>query len=128
MRWRTCYRKTHFTDLRLRIGVECGGSGAGGRDDAIEARAEEIAFVKAMDTGQAIRFIAKAGAAGGLKPAEFSPLSARLLVEIAESAGLPVGVWNLLSGFTDALDLAETRWRGRGYGQRYRHADKLCCR
>ena len=126
--------------------------------DAIEARAEEIALVEAMDTGQSIRFMAKAalrGAenfryfadlaptardgqtlrAGGQvnmtgrspigpvgiitpwntpfmlstwkiapalaagctvvhKPAEFSPLSARLLIEIAESAGLPPGVWN----------------------------------
>ena len=32
--------------------------------DAIEARAEEIAFVEAMDTGQAIRFIAKAALLG----------------------------------------------------------------
>jgi 5-carboxymethyl-2-hydroxymuconic-semialdehyde dehydrogenase len=31
------------------------------------------------------------------KPAEFSPLSARLLVEIAEEAGLPPGVWNPVS-------------------------------
>ncbi len=130
--------------------------------DAIEARAEEIAFVEAMDTGQSIRFMAKAALRGaenfryfadlapqaqdgqslrtkgqvnmttrtpigpvGIitpwntpfmlstwkiapalaagctvvhKPAEFSPLSARLLVEIAESAGLPKGVWNLVNG------------------------------
>ena len=33
------------------------------------------------------------------KPAEFSPLTARLLVEIAEEAGLPPGVWNLVNGF-----------------------------
>ncbi len=32
------------------------------------------------------------------KPAEFSPLTARLLVEIAEEAGLPAGVWNLVNG------------------------------
>ncbi len=32
------------------------------------------------------------------KPAEFSPLTARLLVEIAEQAGLPPGVWNLVNG------------------------------
>ncbi len=32
------------------------------------------------------------------KPAEFSPLTARLLVEIAEDAGLPPGVWNLVNG------------------------------
>lgn len=130
--------------------------------DAIEARAEEIAFVEAMDTGQSIRFMAKAALRGaenfrffadrapqardgitlhtenqinmttrvpigpvGIitpwntpfmlstwkiapalaagctvvhKPAELSPLSARLLVEIAENAGLPKGVWNLVNG------------------------------
>src|SRR5690606_7952869 len=33
------------------------------------------------------------------KPAELSPLTARLLVEIAEGAGLPPGVWNLVNGF-----------------------------
>lgn len=33
------------------------------------------------------------------KPAEFSPLTARLLVEIAEGAGLPAGVWNLVNGY-----------------------------
>ena len=123
--------------------------------DAIVARAEEIAFVECMDTGQALRFMAKAAlrgaenfrffadrapeardgqtlrAAGQInittrapigpvgiitpwntpfmlstwkiapalaagctvvhKPAEFSPLTARLLVEIAEEAGLPQG-------------------------------------
>ena len=32
--------------------------------DAIEARAEEIAFVEAMDTGQSIRFMAKAALRG----------------------------------------------------------------
>ncbi|WP_150525629.1 5-carboxymethyl-2-hydroxymuconate semialdehyde dehydrogenase [Roseibium sediminis] len=32
------------------------------------------------------------------KPAEFSPLTARILVEIAEEAGLPKGVWNLVNG------------------------------
>jgi 5-carboxymethyl-2-hydroxymuconic-semialdehyde dehydrogenase len=31
------------------------------------------------------------------KPAELSPLTARLLVEIAEAAGLPPGVWNLVT-------------------------------
>ncbi len=130
--------------------------------DAIEARAEEIAFVECMDTGQALRFMAKAALRGaenfrffadrapeardgetkrapnqinmssrvpvgpvGIitpwntpfmlstwkiapalaagctivhKPAEFSPLTARLLVEIAEEAGLPKGVWNLVNG------------------------------
>ena len=140
--------------------------------DAIEARAEEIAFVEAMDTGQAIRFMAKAALRGaenfryfadlapmardgqtlraqgqvnmttrtpigpvGIitpwntpfmlstwkiapalaagctvvhKPAEFSPLSARLLVEIAESAGLPAGVWNLVNGFGEDAGRALT--------------------
>lgn len=140
--------------------------------DAIEARAEEIAYVEAMDTGQAIRFMAKAALRGaenfryfadlaptardgqtlramgqvnmttrtpigpvGIitpwntpfmlstwkiapalaagctvvhKPAEFSPLSARLLVEIAESAGLPAGVWNLVNGFGEDAGRALT--------------------
>ncbi|MFC3182863.1 5-carboxymethyl-2-hydroxymuconate semialdehyde dehydrogenase [Cypionkella sinensis] len=140
--------------------------------DAIEARAEEIAFVEAMDTGQSIRFMAKAALRGaenfryfadlapqardgqtlhakgqvnmttrtpigpvGIitpwntpfmlstwkiapalaagctvvhKPAEFSPLSARLLVEIAESAGLPAGVWNLVNGFGEDAGRALT--------------------
>ena len=33
------------------------------------------------------------------KPAEASPLTARLLVEIAEEAGLPAGVLNTVNGF-----------------------------
>lgn len=130
--------------------------------DAIEARAEEIAFVECMDTGQSLKFMAKAALRGAEnfrffadrapeardgqtlrapgqvnmtsrhpigpvgvitpwntpfmlstwkiapalaagctivhKPAEFSPLTARLLVEIAEEAGLPKGVWNLVNG------------------------------
>ncbi|MCI2400433.1 5-carboxymethyl-2-hydroxymuconate semialdehyde dehydrogenase [Aliiroseovarius subalbicans] len=33
------------------------------------------------------------------KPAELSPISARILMEIAEEAGLPPGVWNLVNGF-----------------------------
>lgn len=140
--------------------------------DAIEARAEEIAFVEAMDTGQSIRFMAKAALRGaenfryfadlapqaqdgqslrtkgqvnmttrtpigpvGIitpwntpfmlstwkiapalaagctvvhKPAEFSPLSARLLVEIAESVGLPAGVWNLVNGLGEEAGRALT--------------------
>lgn len=131
--------------------------------EAIEARAEEIAFVECMDTGQAIRFMSKAAIRGAAnfhyfadqaptaedgavtrtptqmnttsrrpigpvavitpwntpfmlstwkiapalaagctvvhKPAEFSPMTAKLLVEIAESAGLPAGVLNLVNGF-----------------------------
>lgn len=140
--------------------------------DAIEARTEEIALVEAMDTGQSIRFMAKAALRGaenfryfadlapqardgqslrtkgqvnmtsrspigpvGIitpwntpfmlstwkiapalasgctivhKPAELSPLSARLLVEIAESAGLPPGVWNLVNGFGEDAGRALT--------------------
>lgn len=140
--------------------------------DAIVERAEEIAFVECMDTGQALKFMAKAalrgaenfrffadqapGARDGRtlhgpgqvnmttrspigpvgvitpwntpfmlstwkiapalaagctvvhKPAEFSPLSARLLVEIAESAGLPKGVWNLVNGLGEEAGRALT--------------------
>jgi 5-carboxymethyl-2-hydroxymuconic-semialdehyde dehydrogenase len=42
------------------------------------------------------------------KPAELSPLSARLLVEIAEEAGLPKGVWNLVNGFGEDAGKALT--------------------
>jgi 5-carboxymethyl-2-hydroxymuconic-semialdehyde dehydrogenase len=42
------------------------------------------------------------------KPAEFSPLSARLLVEIAEEAGLPKGVWNLVNGLGEEAGKALT--------------------
>ena len=140
--------------------------------DAIVARAEEIAFVECMDTGQALKFmeqaalrgaenfrffadrapeardgsslrapgqvnmttrapigpvgvitpwntpfmlstwkIAPALAAGCTivhKPAEFSPLTARLLVEIAEEAGLPKGVWNLVNGLGEEAGKALT--------------------
>ena len=140
--------------------------------DAIEARADEIALVEVMDTGQAVRFMAKAALRGaenfryfadlaptardgqtlhapgqinltsrspigpvGIitpwntpfmlstwkiapalaagctvvhKPAEFSPLTARLMVEIAESAGLPPGVWNLVNGLGEEAGRALT--------------------
>ena len=140
--------------------------------DAIVARAEEIAFVECMDTGQSLKFMAKAALRGaenfrffadrapeardgqslraegqvnistrvpigpvGLitpwntpfmlstwkiapalaagctivhKPAEFSPLTARLLVEIAEEAGLPKGVWNLVNGLGEEAGKALT--------------------
>ncbi|WP_375174707.1 5-carboxymethyl-2-hydroxymuconate semialdehyde dehydrogenase [Pseudooceanicola sp.] len=130
--------------------------------EAIEARAEEIAFTECMDTGQAIRFMSKAAIRGAAnfryyadqapyaedgevtrtptqmnttsrrpigpvgvitpwntpfmlstwkiapalaagctvvhKPAEFSPMTAKLLVEIAEEAGLPPGVLNVVNG------------------------------
>ncbi len=42
------------------------------------------------------------------KPAEASPLSARLLVEIAEEAGLPPGVLNLVNGYGDEAGKALT--------------------
>ncbi|GGF27781.1 5-carboxymethyl-2-hydroxymuconate semialdehyde dehydrogenase [Youhaiella tibetensis] len=140
--------------------------------DAIVARAEEIAFVECMDTGQSLKFMSKAAlrgaenfrffadrapeardgkalrAAGQLnmttrvpigpvgvitpwntpfmlstwkiapalaagctvvhKPAEFSPLTARLLIEIAEEAGLPKGVWNLVNGMGEDAGKALT--------------------
>ncbi len=140
--------------------------------DAIVARAEEIAFVECMDTGQSLKFMAKAALRGAEnfrffadrapeardgrslrgpgqinitsrapigpvgvitpwntpfmlstwkiapalaagctlvhKPAEFSPLTARLLVEIAEEAGLPPGVWNLVNGFGEDAGKALT--------------------
>ncbi len=140
--------------------------------DAIVARAEEIAFTECQDTGQALKFMAKAALRGaenfrffadrapeardgktiraegqvnmttrtpigpvGIitpwntpfmlstwkiapalaagctivhKPAEFSPLTARLLVEIAEEAGLPKGVWNLVNGMGEDAGRALT--------------------
>lgn len=140
--------------------------------DAIEARAEEIALVECIDTGQSLRFMAKAALRGAEnfrffadrapeardgkslrtdgqvnmttrvpigpvgvitpwntpfmlstwkiapalaagctivhKPAEFSPLTARLLVEIAEEAGLPKGVWNLVNGLGEDAGRALT--------------------
>ncbi len=42
------------------------------------------------------------------KPAEFSPLTARLLAEIAHDAGLPPGVWNLVNGFGEDAGRALT--------------------
>lgn len=33
------------------------------------------------------------------KPAEFSPLTASILAEVSEQAGLPPGVWNMVNGF-----------------------------
>jgi 5-carboxymethyl-2-hydroxymuconic-semialdehyde dehydrogenase len=140
--------------------------------DAIEARADEIALVECMDTGQPWRFMSKAAlrgaenfrffadrapdAANGLslpsadhlnvtvrqplgpvavitpwntpfmlstwkiapalaagctvvhKPAEWSPLSARLLVEILHDAGLPPGVANLVNGLGETTGRALT--------------------
>lgn len=140
--------------------------------DAIGARAEEIAFIECMDTGQSLRFMAKAALRGAAnfrffadrapaardgkalraadqvnittrtpigpvgiitpwntpftlstwkiapalaagctvvhKPAAFSPPTARLLVEIAEEAGLPQGVGNLVNGFGEDAGKALT--------------------
>lgn len=42
------------------------------------------------------------------KPAEFSPITARILMEIAEDAGLPPGVWNLVNGFGEDAGRALT--------------------
>lgn len=42
------------------------------------------------------------------KPAEFSPLTARILMEIAEEAGLPPGVWNLVNGLGEEAGKALT--------------------
>ncbi|MFN8061036.1 MAG: 5-carboxymethyl-2-hydroxymuconate semialdehyde dehydrogenase [Vicinamibacterales bacterium] len=140
--------------------------------DGIEARADEIALVESVDTGQALRFMEKAaargaenfrfyadrapGAADGLslptrdhlnytvrqpigpvgvitpwntpfmlstwkiapamaagctvvhKPAEWSPLTARLLAEIVLDAGVPPGVLNLVNGFGETAGRALT--------------------
>ncbi|HZF29573.1 MAG TPA: 5-carboxymethyl-2-hydroxymuconate semialdehyde dehydrogenase [Gammaproteobacteria bacterium] len=140
--------------------------------DAIEARADEIAVLESLDTGQAIRFMSAAAKRGaenfrffadkapeadrGLslparehvnytlrqpigpvaaitpwntpfmlstwkvapalaagctvvhKPAEWSPITATLLAEIAHSAGLPAGVLNTVHGFGETAGKAAT--------------------
>jgi 5-carboxymethyl-2-hydroxymuconic-semialdehyde dehydrogenase len=140
--------------------------------NAIEARADEIALVECMDTGQPIRYMSKAALRGaenfrffadrapnaqdGLsllapgqlnytvrqpigpvgvitpwntpfmlstwkiapalaagctvvhKPAEWSPVTASLLVEIAHEAGLPAGVLNTVHGFGEDAGRALT--------------------
>ena len=45
------------------------------------------------------------------KPAEFSPLTARILAEIAHEAGLPAGVWNLVNGLGEEAGKALTEHR-----------------
>jgi 5-carboxymethyl-2-hydroxymuconic-semialdehyde dehydrogenase len=141
--------------------------------DAIEARAEEIALLESLDTGQPIRFMSAAAKRGaenfrffadkapeadrGLslparehvnytlrqplgpvaaitpwntpfmlstwkiapalaagctvvhKPAEWSPLTAALLAEIAFAAGLPSGVLNTVHGFGETAGKAATQ-------------------
>jgi len=42
------------------------------------------------------------------KPAEFSPVTARILIEIAQDAGLPPGVWNLVNGLGEEAGKALT--------------------
>lgn len=42
------------------------------------------------------------------KPAELSPLTARLLMEIAHEAGMPPGVWNLVNGMGEDAGRALT--------------------
>jgi 5-carboxymethyl-2-hydroxymuconic-semialdehyde dehydrogenase len=143
--------------------------------DAIVARADEIALVESLDTGQPLRFMSKAALRGaenfrffadrapdaqnGLalptadhlnytirqpigpvgvitpwntpfmlstwkiapalaagctvvhKPAEWSPYSARLLVEIAHEAGLPPGVLNSVNGLGEVAGRALTEHR-----------------
>ena len=143
--------------------------------DAIERRADEIALVESLDTGQPLRFMSKAALRGaenfrffadrapdaqdGLslpttdhlnytmrqpigpvgvitpwntpfmlstwkiapalaagctvvhKPAEWSPYSARLLVEIAHQAGLPAGVFNSVNGLGEGAGKALTEHR-----------------
>ncbi len=37
------------------------------------------------------------------KPAEFSPLTAAILAEVSEQAGLPRGVWNLVNGMGEVV-------------------------
>ncbi len=140
--------------------------------DAIEARAEEIALLESLDTGQPIRFMSQAAKRGaenfrffadkapeadrGLslparehvnytlrqplgpvaaitpwntpfmlstwkvapalaagctvvhKPAEWSPITATLLAEIATQAGLPAGVLNTVHGFGETAGRAAT--------------------
>ena len=49
-----------------------------------------------------------AGCAVVHKPAEFSPLTARILLDIAREAGLPDGVWNLVNGFGEEAGRALT--------------------
>ncbi len=42
------------------------------------------------------------------KPAEFSPITASILADIAHEAGLPAGVWNLVNGFGEDAGRALT--------------------
>ncbi len=42
------------------------------------------------------------------KPAELSPITARILADIAQDAGLPPGVWNVVNGYGDDAGRALT--------------------
>jgi len=42
------------------------------------------------------------------KPAELAPITAKILLEIAEKVGLPKGVWNLVNGFGEEAGRALT--------------------
>ena len=141
--------------------------------DGIVARAEEIALLECIDTGQALRFMSKAALRGAdnfrffadkapyardgqslhaanqlnvtsrrpigpvgvitpwntpfmlstwkiapalaagctvvHKPAELSPVTARILMDIAAEAGLPPGVWNLVNGIGEEAGRALTQ-------------------
>ena len=157
--------------------------------DAIEARAEEIALLESLDTGQPIRFMSQAAKRGaenfrffadkapeaddGLslparehlnytlrqpigpvaaitpwntpfmlstwkiapalaagctvvhKPAEWSPLTATLLAEIATAAGLPAGVLNTVHGLGETAGKAADRASGDpGHRVRRRVGDR----
>lgn len=37
------------------------------------------------------------------KPAEFSPLTAAILAEVSQEAGIPAGVWNMVNGFGEVV-------------------------
>lgn len=140
--------------------------------DLIIERAEEIAIIESVDTGQAIKFMKKAAIRGAAnfkfyadraleahngqslptqthinytvrkaigpvgvitpwntpfmlstwkiapalaagcpivhKPAEWSPMTAQLLAEIAAEAGIPAGVWNLVHGLGEGAGKALT--------------------
>ena len=140
--------------------------------DLITERAEEIAIVESADTGQPIKFMAKAAIRGAAnfkfyadraleshngqslpaqdhmnftvrkaigpigvitpwntpfmlstwkiapalaagcpivhKPAEWSPMTAQILAEIAAEAGIPAGVWNLVHGLGETAGKALT--------------------
>ncbi|MEM6582288.1 MAG: 5-carboxymethyl-2-hydroxymuconate semialdehyde dehydrogenase [Pseudomonadota bacterium] len=45
------------------------------------------------------------------KPAEFSPLSAAILAEVSEQAGLPIGVWNMVNGYGETAGKRLTEHR-----------------